>query len=816
VPGRPPEQRTSPLTAGSLAGIASDPILFSGFKNAVPSALSSECTTLRARTGRGLHYVKIRTAVREPLDEPTVMLSEPAASQRRSIRLTEAHLANLGLLAILPLALVLFNDYWPYTSAYGGFIDPWLYTSYFLHLKAQLLAFPGAYYGDRLSDSLPGWTIYHIFGPWIGNYVFKLTVIWTASFAIYFSTCRLLSKRAALVAGLLVGAQPHFLMAFGWDYVDGIGIAYYGLSMLFAFRAAQSKAYKLSMFASGVFCNCLITSHFLWLNLAWIIPLGFLLANRIGSRHSIWKSLGMFVLGLAFAALVFAGIYHELTGYWLYLGNSIRHTLNGFGAAQKVNAPISQWIDVAFWLVHHNGLVLVAIWLIFRRMTTPPERLCLVLFTTSYVTVWGWQLVGFPFAMLLFYTSFLFPVYALGLAAILNRPLAMLNPRWYKALVISILAGSLILIWLAPFWNRSTNSLLVLNGNAVGAWMLSHQMWAVSGICLCATVLACLTRPKHAWLIGVFTLGMFGVYALQLTLGQKQGWFTNPHTGIASDFTNKQAFRLILDADAWANQYKEDRKIVWWANNTEPRTGIIGGLTSLYLWGWSVLGQDLPRLSRQDMLALDARPTILVPTWTRENLDQARETLAKQDFSIVREHTTSLTNGNLELHLALFEVTPTVDLTTSIISRENLTELPNTLNLEQISATASSVAVHRPADIQIAAEAPRWAYLAEAPLKFPDSGDQFWILVEAKVVKGQIGFGVLNGAETDFYQRRFLNEDNAVEDIILNVTHPADSHKFVIENGDTDGRRTEVIIRKIALYGRSPSREKADKHAAAQ
>jgi hypothetical protein len=89
------------------------------------------------------------------------VLSEPVASPRRSIHFNDAHLANLGLLAILPLALVLFNDYWPYTSSYGGFIDPWLYTSYFLHLKAQLLAFPGAYYGDRLSDSLPGWAIYH-------------------------------------------------------------------------------------------------------------------------------------------------------------------------------------------------------------------------------------------------------------------------------------------------------------------------------------------------------------------------------------------------------------------------------------------------------------------------------------------------------------------------------------------------------------------------------------------------------------------------------------------------------------------------------
>jgi hypothetical protein len=743
------------------------------------------------------------------------VLSEPVASPRRSIRFNDAHFANLGLLAILPLALVLFNDYWPYISSYGGFIDPWLYTSYFLHLKAQLLAFPGAYYGDRLSDTIPGWSIYHVFGPWIGNYVFKLTVISTASFAIYFSICRVLNKRAALVAGLLVGAQPHFLMAFGWDYVDGIGIAYYALSMLFVFRAAQSKAYKLSMFIAGVFCNCLITSHFLWLNLAWIIPLGFLLANRIGSRHSIWKSLGMFVLGGVFAFVVFCSIYHELTGHWFYLANSLRHTLNGFGAAQKVNAPVSQWINVAFWLVHHNGLVLVAIWMIFRRKTTPAERVCLALFTVSYATVWAWQVVGFPFAMLLFYTSFLFPVYALGLAAILNRPLAMLSPRWYRSIVVSTLVGSLILYRLAPFWNRSTNSLLVLGGNSIGAWTLSHQMWALSGICICATVIVCLTRPTQAWWVGVFTLGMFSVYALQLTLGQKQGWFNNPQLGAASDFTNKQAFRLVLDADAWVAQYKGDRKLVWWANNAEPRSGIIVGLTSLYLWGWSVLGQEMPSLSQKDILALDARPTVLVPTWRKDNLAKARETLTKLDLSIIREHTTSVLSGSLELYLGLYEVTPVANLAAAIVSTEDLQEIPNSLALEQISARAPSISLDRSVGVRIRTVAPRWTYLASAPLKFPNTGDEFWIRLDAKVLKGQIGFGVLNGSETDFYQRRFLNENNAVEDIILNVNHPGDSHKFIIENGDTDGGKTEVIIRKIALYRRSPSGVNTQKHAAA-
>src|SRR5215469_17992082 len=74
-----------------------------------------------------------------------------------------ANLGALGLLAVLPMMLAIFNDYWAFTSTQSVFIDPWLYSSYFLHLKAELLAVPTGYYGDRLSVTLPGWAIYHLF-----------------------------------------------------------------------------------------------------------------------------------------------------------------------------------------------------------------------------------------------------------------------------------------------------------------------------------------------------------------------------------------------------------------------------------------------------------------------------------------------------------------------------------------------------------------------------------------------------------------------------------------------------------------------------
>src|SRR5580692_2222508 len=53
-----------------------------------------------------------------------------------SLRISRIRLAHLGILALLPLLLALLNDYWAFTTSQSAMIDPWLYTSYFLHLKS--------------------------------------------------------------------------------------------------------------------------------------------------------------------------------------------------------------------------------------------------------------------------------------------------------------------------------------------------------------------------------------------------------------------------------------------------------------------------------------------------------------------------------------------------------------------------------------------------------------------------------------------------------------------------------------------------------
>ncbi len=703
-------------------------------------------------------------------------------------------LAHLAMLAALPLMLALYNDSWAFTSN-SGFIDPWLYTSYFLHLKAQLLAFPGAYYGDRLSDSIPGWTFYHVFGPWIGNYLFKLAVIYTALFSLYFTIRLLFNERVALLCGLLVGAQPYFLMAFGWDYVDGIGIAYYSLSQYFAFRAARNRSFALSMFWSGFFCNCLITSHFLWLNLAGIIPLGFILANRNLSRHSLWKSLASFVAGLAGAFLVFCGIYHTLTGHWFYLANSLRHTLHGFGAAQELAAPIALWLAFSLWMVQYNGFIPLACWMLFRKRLEPLERTCLTLFLTAYAMVWALQLAGFPFAMLLYYTSFLFPVYAIGLGAFLNGPVGSVSGAWVRKAAAGCIAGSLCLYSFVKLWDKLSDFLAPVAKYKLGADLWQHPMYVLAALCFCVMLPAGVLSTKRSWPLAALLTGFFALYALQMTRSQMQGWFS-PVFGV----TNKDSFRLLLKADAWTDELKPGRRLLWWADNTEPYQGILGAVTSLYLWGWSILNQHFPQISQEDVAKLSQQHTLLVLSWKPDSLAKARAILTSRGLNIAAERDTVITQGPLALHMGAFFIRPSA---LSFLDQSGWQEVPGFFQPSNFLPSSPLATVTREPEFRLATSAPKWSYVALLPMEFPRNQDEVWIRLRVQILQGEAAFGVLNWDDKHFDDRKVLNSEDEirgmVDEVMLDVAHPSEAKKLIIETGSLD-ERTELTIQDIAVF----------------
>ncbi len=731
----------------------------------------------------------------ESVSQDRLAIGGPSSNSLRFF--SSYRITHLGILAIFPLLLAFLNDYWAFTTSQSPMIDPWLYTSYFLHLKSQLLAFPGAYYGDRLSYTVPGWLLYHVFGPMAGNYILKLSVIYIAIFALYYATATLFHERTALLCGVLISIQPYFLMAFGWDYVDGIGIAYYSLSLLCVLRAAQSGRWRLWLFAGGVFFTSLISTQLLWLNIAWTVPALYYAANRLLSKHRFWESVALFVSGAGLAFAACCAIYFLLTGNWFYIANSVRHTLHGFGAAQKIADPVIAWIGYAQWLVPYNALMLVALWRLFRRGESSLGRMCLVLFVTCYGTIWIWEVVGFPFTKLLYYSDYIFPAYVLALAALLHNWVEKLRPLVYVLIVGSVLVIGGGLFFSIPALDRLLQSLPVLLQQHPALAPVWHYqaLWAsavgaAACLCLCA-------RRFSTTLMAVFLAGILLMGGIQLTFHSRQGWFSHSP---GSDYTNKQGFQLILDADAWADRIRPDRRVLVWYNQTEPRMGIIGGLSSLYLWGWSLLNVNLPDLVPKDAERIQPYGDILVMSWDTNAILKAQRSLESVGWEVSRERETTIRNGKLALHLGFLDVTSTKSENAAMISKEGLEEIPGVLKLSEVLPTTPETLLRSDEALDITTPAQLWAYAAYTPLPFLDTDrDKVWIRISAKVLSGQAGFGILNSSEKAFYTRTTVAPTTGYQDVTLEIDHPGDSSKLIIEDDTPSGQKAEVKISHIDI-----------------
>ena len=71
--------------------------------------------------------------------------------------------------------------------------------------------------------------------------------------------------------------------------------------------------------------------------------------------------------------------------------------------------------------------------------------------------------------------------------------------------------------------------------------------------------------------------------------------------------------------------------------------------------------------------------------------------------------------------------------------------------------------------------------------------------MSVKVLSGKVAFGILNTSETGFLTRVTIGPSDAFQDITLDIEHPEDSRKMVIQNETPAGQRGEALVSGIEL-----------------
>ena len=462
-----------------------------------------------------------------------------------------------------------------------GFLDPWIYLGFFRNLaNFKGSAFPFTYYGSRLSWILPGAFIHSLFSPLAATYILHLAVQSVATVSL-FTTLRIAAgARRAFLATMVFSVNPWLWNATGWDYPDGVGIAYCLLTMALLTSAALRPVRRWTLLAAGMALAALVYSNLFWAVLAPLLPLYYIALAWMWSRTPLVRSFLSLCLwlgaGCAIATGAFGGINFWLDGhFWFYKPSLI--------TASKLVSQTNPWFH-SIWIDHalapwlcsaciaaSAGLALLRYRL--RRPLTGSNAAGLLFAAQLFLAIalMGYmQGSGSPVLGLSFYASYLLPFTFLVIGTSF-WPAAEKLGRAPYVLVCCIAAAIFGAVWydyaglVRPPWPTGVRQMVLLGGGALAAGLVLRQRTV--GILLAIAGLA--------------------IFTWQAQFGMPQ----DPHA-------YRRQYEALMRARERIETIRNGRYVRFWCNAHDPGVLDYYALSATYLWSYSLWGDRFPEPPR--------------------------------------------------------------------------------------------------------------------------------------------------------------------------------------------------------------------------
>jgi hypothetical protein len=512
-------------------------------------------------------------------------------------------------LAFVPLYILFVSSNWIFSPTQS--IDPWVYHGFFRNLQEYKTAlFPGTYYGSRLSWIVPGFLAYKFLPPVAANYALHLGLWYTAVFALYFTLRATAGRQAGLIAAVFLGSYIHFLQPLGSDYVDGPANAYLLVCLAFLTAAARKERNGWALICAGAAFSAVVYTNLFTVIFTPVAALYFaLLCPRSRGRLTIragLSSLAWFLSGAAVLTVFLGGVNFVIEGSFEFYMPSVYYVLGHLGQPNPWKLPLAQWINQAEWLV--LPLVAAAAALValasarFRVSPGGPAAAAAFLLALLLMIVCEWR--GIPVLQYPFYASYLTPPAFLVIGALLQRPLEHLARS-----AALLLAFAVLLIVTVPLWGYNAQ-----------LSQLKTEYW-----------------PFPPLLFGaVFAVG-------GLLPGKAAGWgtaaalagclVTSASIGYASTDRHAQrgTFARIAQAADTIDAVRGSEFIWFWYNKADPNFAEFHALHSIYLWGYTMIGDEFPRIKPDAAIA--DRALVVIPSSAGEVLAGANQALHPNLFA---------------------------------------------------------------------------------------------------------------------------------------------------------------------------------------
>jgi pyruvate-formate lyase-activating enzyme len=131
------------------------------------------------------------------------------------------------------------------------------------------------------------------------------------------------------------------------------------------------------------------------------------------------------------------------------------------------------------------------------------------------------------------------------------------------------------------------------------------------------------------------------------------------------------------------------------------------------------------------------------------------------------------------------------------LRQKNLRELAGAI--QELQPASSETRVDRGRPIRIVTPAAPWSYAIAFPLCVPaDLSGEIWVRIRAVVLKGAIGFGILNQAGSEFQDRALVAVGEGLT-VFLQIAAVNDVSAVIVQNASADGLPSELELEDVAV-----------------
>ncbi len=488
-------------------------------------------------------------------------MPNPTPSSPAGIPKERPYLYVIGVL-LFPVLVLWRQDNALFTGY--GYIDPWFYLGFFRNLvEFKRNLYPAIYYGSRLSWVLPGAAVHSLFSPVAANCLLHLGVHTVATVSLFLTLKWVAGVRRAFLTAMLFSVNPWLWSATGWDYVDGVAIAYCLLTVALLTWAALQPGRRWALVAGGMALAGLVYANLYWVTLAWLLPLGYIAMTWAWRRTPPLRSfLALCVwlgAGCVIATVALGAVNWFLDGHFFFYAPSVLEALSIRGILRWPDGP---WKNGAPspWLLFAAVAAVTAVAILATRWRnwTRPGDIAPVVFSVQLLFALAWMVYteahGNPGLSMYYYASDLLPFTFLVMGVWFWPALDSLpNRAW--ALILVAAAALFGLVWL----------------NRVAVFLAAVPCAAQVGIAALAVSL--LFRRRAAGL-GLSLAGFVLLLAIGIALRYAG---LDPHA-------YRRQYESILDARSHIDSIRRGAAVRFAYDDKDRAAPVAAALASTYLW----------------------------------------------------------------------------------------------------------------------------------------------------------------------------------------------------------------------------------------